>query len=386
MKPLLSFWQRKPETPGEDSPPESLAAAPIPPPTIEPTATPMSLAIASSSPLNMAIQEMSGILEWLKGVLLPHPEDSVYMVSMNERPIGLGNYLGIAPASSLKTFPVMTLKGLRLDVLIRFQLLAATAGGAETVMSELNKTLFQLWSNSPSDLNSSDLDKQKLFRERFLRLVLETSPPATHVASANTWLKTSDYRVLYEFQYQDTDDAKSLIVRIPIDIDSEVYGFSAQRESTVVTDEMVRWDDESAPTLVVRGPFNVGHLSALVFIPGTPPSGAVSIMRTFDGATGSPVIYPTLEDFVAAVTGPAPVRHAQANVSIKDFLAAFTSAGDPVTLGDWHEDGVPDSYAAQVYELSPVLQLRNVTDRLEIGYQDTAFDQVAVVYLRVRRG
>jgi hypothetical protein len=184
----------------------------------------------------------------------------------------------------------------------------------------------------------------------------------------------------------DTDGAESLIARIPIHSDPEVRD-SLQRETTVVTDEMIRWDNEAAPSLVARGRFDVGGLSVLTFIPSTAPSGTVTLTRTFDGAVGSPTVYLTLATFLAAVAGPdAPERHGQVTfASLGDFLVAFSAAGDPVTLGDWDLDGVPDSYQPRALALEPAIQLPGVADRLEVTYQATAFDQVAVVYLRATR-
>lgn len=324
-----------------------------------------------SPPLDQVVTAMLGRLDdYLPPPAPPLPEPSVSVVSMNERAVGLGNRRGTETRGS---FAVVALKGVRLDALIRYQLWAAGPAQAETVMTNLNSQLLA--------------DRDTLWADGFLRLMLEVTPPADYVpAPVDAWRKQANYRVLYEYHYQDTDGAESLIARIPIHSDPEVHD-SLQRETTVVTDEMVRWDDQTAPPLVVRGRFDIGGLSALAFIPGTAPSGAVTLTRTFDGAVGSPTVYLTLATFLAAVAGPdAPERHGQVPfASLGDFLAAFNAAGDPVTLGDWDLDGVPDSYQPRALTLEPAIQLPGAADRLEVTYQATAFDQVAVVYLRATR-
>jgi len=85
-------------------------------------------------------------------------------------------------------------------------------------------------------------DKDHLWALGILRLTNEQNPLAEHAPSLDAWRKTTDYRVLFEYQYRETE-AESLIARILIDINSQY------NESTVVTDEMVRWDDLDAPTL-----------------------------------------------------------------------------------------------------------------------------------------
>ncbi len=301
----------------------------------------------------------------------PLPEPSVSVVSMNERAVGLGNRRGSETRGS---FAVVALKGIRLDSLVRFQLWAAGPAQAETAMTTLNAQLMA--------------DRDALWGAGFLRVALEVTPPADYTpAPVDAWRKQADYRILYEFHYQDTDGAESLIARIPIHSDPEVRD-SLQRETTVASDEMIRWDNEAAPPLVARGRFSVGGLSVLAFVPGMAPSGTVTLTRTFDGAVGPPTTYPALADFLTAVAGPdAPERHGQVTfASLGDFLATFNAAGDPVTLGDWDADGVPDGYQARALALEPAIRLPGVADRLEVTYQASAFDQVAVVYLRTTRG
>jgi hypothetical protein len=300
----------------------------------------------------------------------PLPPPSVSVSSVTERAVGLGNRRG---TETRGPFAVVELKGIRVDVLVRFQLWAAGPAQAETAITNLNAQLMA--------------DRDSLWVAGFLRLALEAAAPADFVPAVPGWRKQADYRVLYEYRYQDTDGAESLIARVPIHSDPEVPN-SLQRETTVVTDEMLRWDDEAAPALVVRGRFSLGGIWTLAFFPGLAASEAVTLTRTFDGAGGPPTVYPTLAAFLAAVAGPGPAdRHAQFTfASMGDFLAAFGPAGGPVTLGDWDQDAVPDSYQSRTFAVAPAIQLPSAADRFEITYQGAALDQVGVVYLRVTQG
>jgi hypothetical protein len=69
--------------------------------------------------------------------------------------------------------------------------------------------------------------------------------------------------------------------------------------------------------------------------------------------------------------------------SFSSFRAAFSATGDPVFLGDWNSDGIPDSYSPLALSLAPAITLANVTDRFLVTYQAPPFDQVGVAYLRV---
>ena len=357
MSSIFSFFRRRAETPGEELSAELTSPE-------ERTLTMIRTPMPNSAPdLDQVISDiLSELSKYLPPPEPPLPDPSVSVVRVTERTVGLGNRRGNETRGS---FPVVVLKGGRLDAVIRFQLWANELGAVDNAMDELHGHLLAA--------------RDELWAAGFLSVAAEETSLAEHISNLNAWRKTSDYRVLYEFRYQDTEGAESLIARIPIAIDSE-YG-----ESTIVTDEMIRWDNEAAPVLVVRGRFSVWRLSALAFVTGTAPSGAITLMRTFDGAVGPPANYPTLTDFLAAVAGPdAPERHGQLTFSsLSDFLAAFSTADDPVTLGDWDKDGMPDSYEPSVLGLEPAIQLQGKADRLELTYQGDAFDQVAVVYLQV---
>ncbi|MDZ8054550.1 MAG: hypothetical protein RMX68_008585 [Aulosira sp. ZfuVER01] len=293
----------------------------------------------------------------------PLPAPSLSAIGVTERTIGLGNRRGNETRGGIA---VVALKGGRLDAVVRFQLWASQFDEVETALIELRDRL--------------EADKVNLRSQGFLRFALEAISQAEFNPTLNAWFKTLDCKVLYEFYYQDTDGAESLITRIPVAINGEYS------ESTIVTGDMVRWDNERSPTLVVQGSLIISRLTALVFIPGTTPAGAVLLTRR-DGSASSPTIYPTLAAFLSAIAdAKAPTRNALVIFpTFSDFLSAFQAAGDPVTLGDWNQDGVPDTYQSRALVLNPAIELANFTDRLEIAYQDTALNQVAVVYLRAGR-
>jgi hypothetical protein len=293
------------------------------------------------------------------------PKPNVSITSVAEETVGLGNRLGNETRNSFST---NVLKGSRLNALVRFQFWAEDVQSVDTAIDKLHGRLLAA--------------KDSLRAAGFLRLALEETALADYLSALSAWRKTASYRVLYEFRYFDTDGAESLIAKIPIQIDSE-YG-----ESTILTGRMVRWDERSVPPLVVRGRSSASELSALAFIPGTAPTQAVTLKRTFDGAVGTPTTYPTLTEFLNSVAGPNPSnRHGQVTFpSLSSFLSAFSPGGDPsdfVELGDWNEDGVLDKYKPLKLSFEPAIQLPDVSDRLEIAYQGSAFDQVAVVYLQV---
>lgn len=291
------------------------------------------------------------------------PAPKVFVTSLTDRTIGLGNRRGNELRGGIA---VVALKGGRLDAVVRFQLWASQLEEVETALIELRDRL--------------ETAKMTLRSQGFLRFALEGTSLTEFNSSLNAWFKTLDYKALYEFHFEDTDGAESLITRIPVDVNSEY------KESTTVSGNLVRWDNERSPTLVVQGSLIISSLTALVFVPGTTPTGAVILTRK-DNSASSPTIYPNLGAFLNAIADPnAPTRNGLVIFpTFSDFLNAFQPAGNPVTLGDWNQDGVPDTYQSRVLALNPAIELPSFTDRLEITYQDTALNQVAVVYLRASR-
>jgi len=306
---------------------------------------------------------MVGVLNTYLPPATPNlPSPAVLVSSAKEGSVGLGGRRG---NDSLGPFGAVDLKGGRVDAVAQFQIWAPGPVEADTSITALNNRVL------------ADVDN--LFKQGFLRLELNAAPPPDFVgAPVNAWRKYAEYRVLYEYAYADSDNAASLIARIPIAIDS-AFG-----ESTLVSDEMTRWDDLNAPALEVRGARTVGGLWLLAFVPGVPPTGPVTLTRTFDGAVGLPNSHPSLAAFLAAVAGPgAPERHASVTfASFSNFLAAFTPAGNSVLLGDWDNDGIADQYRPLALSLAPGVAVPSVTDRFVVSYDTAPLDHVAVVYVR----
>lgn len=301
----------------------------------------------------------------------PPPLPKLSFVSVTERSVGIGNRVG----NELRgAFGVLALKGVRVEVVLRFQ----------------------LWANSPTDVDDAVqnligpllADRDELRQKGVLRLALKSVGTSDTPDGGSTWRQSTEFSVLYEEPFSDTDGAESLIAQIPIKLNSDF------NETTVVTDEMVRWDDKlepetadtSAPPLILSGPVQIADLWALYFKPetGSPPGGTVAVRRTFDGAPGQPSTHVSFNDFLTAVRDPvAPDRNAEfVFASLADFLAAFGPGGDPVVLGDWNEDTLLDEYKSLALKIDPPIKLPLATDRFEIVFQHKKFDQPAVLYLR----
>ncbi|MBV8582206.1 MAG: hypothetical protein JOZ86_16405 [Candidatus Eremiobacteraeota bacterium] len=316
--------------------------------------------------LDTAVQAMlTALTPYLPAPAGPLPAPTVSVTSLTERLAGLGNVNGTGARGA---FPSVVSKGIRVDAVTRFQLWATGPAQADAGVSTLQSSL----SN----------DAGTLWGKGFLKLALEAAPPPEVIPSLPAWRKHADYRVLFEYTYSDTDGADSLIAQIPITIDS-VFD-----EHTTVTDELVRWDNTTAPMLVVRGPITLGALSLLLFVAGAKPGSTVTLTRTFDGAAGPPAVHPTLASFLGAVAGAAPTeRNASMTfATFGDFVAASSPDGDPITMGDWNLDNIPDSYDSLRLPLGAGIALTQPTDLFEVAYQLPALDRVAVMYMRATRG
>ena len=317
-----------------------------------------------------AITGMLGLLDdFLPGPTPPLPNAGISVASLSERSVGLGGLRGL---EFRDRFQVAELKAIRLDALVRYDLWGESPGGATQAAGDLGAGL----------LGARDT----LASQGILKLGLERLDAPDFAASLNAWRVGALYRVLYEFPYQEAGGAESLIARIPIDLPPEEPG--AATEETVVTDEMARWDDDGAPALVVRGPLGVDALLVLSWFSAAAPTGGVTVTRTFDGASGAPAAFGSLDAFLDAVSGPTPLeRHGSvAFPTLVDFLVAVGTAGVPAAIGDRDADGVLDLYVPRSRAVLPPLVLATAADRLEIAYGAAALDQPAVVYLRATRG
>ena len=291
----------------------------------------------------------------------PLTPPSVVLTSVVERTVGLGSRVGTDMRGPLS---VAALKGLRVEAVVRYEVWEHTPADVGQAIEILVKNLLG--------------DRERLRAAGFLRLALKSTGPSENVFAEDAWRQNVEFGVLFEFPYVDSDEADSLIAQIPIRINSEI------NELTTVVDEMARWDNLAAPALLLRGPLSISRFSALTFMPGAAATGKVTLTRTFDGALGPTTVHPDLPTFLAAVADPdhPAVEGQVVFASLTDFLSVFTPDGDPITLGDWDEDLVADDYHASTLTIAPPIKLPRVNDRFEISYETSAFDQVAVVYLR----
>jgi hypothetical protein len=301
----------------------------------------------------------------LLGPYRPQPQPSlpasgVGLVSVAEQPVGLGNLRGERARGALGT---TVLAGVRLDALVRFRFWSAGPAAADDRVAALIQRLLH--------------DKDLLRGHGLLRLGLDYTASAPGGAAADTWRSEVDFRLLYEYGYVDSDDPEQPIARIPVRVDLGSLG-SPDRETTTVTDDLVRWDDQGAPGLTVRGPLRVGGLSALAHLSVPAPTGAVRLTRTYDGA-GSPVQFVDLAGFLDQVSGPDPaVSNAAVTVpTLPAFLALFIEVESLTPPGadpghDYRRLDLP--FPTPIY-------LPTGRDRLDVAYDGPALDPPAVCYL-----
>lgn len=367
MNSVFSFLQ--PTEP--DNTPEATAA--LPAETIAPTPVPAISAVLPPSAAPDMSQVLKDMLAALEGFLPPAPENlpapALILLNVNDVPVGLGDFIGSVALPLGQT----ELKGGRLDVVGRFILWGTSLPQVNDLTLTLQAALLAA--------------RTQLWNVGFLTFTATVSDNPQFDTTLNAWMRAIDYSWLYEYQYIFTDAAQSLIARIPIHADQEVAN-SPDRENTLVSDEMARWDELSAPTLLARGPLTFHHLTALAFVAGTLPTGSVTLTRSFEGATDPIQDFPNLSDFLNALAAPTnPVRHARVSFpNLTNFLTQFTPTGNNLTLGDWNLDTLPDEYQGLDLALSPPLHLAESYDRLELTYANGSdpLDQVAVFYLKLK--
>jgi hypothetical protein len=299
------------------------------------------------------------------------PDPNVTLERVAERLVGLGNQRGGEPAGPIGE---RVLRGGRLDARVRFQLWGATATGVDESVLTLQSDLLD--------------DREDLRRVGFLKLSAVDTSVAEQVDSVGGWRKTTSYDVLYEYQYVDTDETDSLIARIPV---STATGMVS--ETQVLTDEMVRWDDEKAPDLILTGPLTIDRFSALVFVPAA-LTGTITTTRS-SGGGNAPTHFADLPAFVAATGGPDPAEtDADVELTPNDFFTALGPGTTTLDMGDWNADGAVDEYTSHELVLPTPIVLPTWRDRLAITYvpqvpppgPTSGLDQTAVVYLRVNAG
>ncbi len=301
------------------------AALPAPLPPVSATA----LAIANLTSVEQVPAAIVAALEtFLPAAQSDLPLPGVILLNVSDRTLGLGNFRGLETRG---IFPAVELKGGHAEALVRFQLWGAAPEGANAAALALQGRLMAA--------------RADLWDAGFLEFNGVAGTLANQVDTDGPWTRTADYQVLYEYHLAPTAGAESLIARIPIQADQEVSNSTA-RETTVVIDEMARWDEISAPVLTIRGATRIARLSALVYFQAALADGGLTLLRTHDGASGSPTLYVNLTDFLAALASPTnPERHGQfAFATLADFMSACEPAGDPFPLGDWDSNNIPDVY------------------------------------------
>lgn len=334
--------------PGPPGAPAAPAIVPAPEP-------PPPMATAATDAFNQAVTRLLNQVS--AAAVLPAPPSNVAVVSAAERSVGIGRFVGTPGPTEFAAEEVL---GGRVEAVVRFELWSGALGTLHGETAALQARL----------RNARDA----LRALGFLRLRLADTSLAEAVGT--DWRQCCLYEVLYEYEYMDADASQSLIVRILADITGELAEGMEVRGSTV------RWDEEDAPRLVVRGPAVIHAVSTLAFVPGAVPGGGVRITRTFDGATGPPQKL-TLAKFRTEATGPQPLRP-HARIQLTGFAALFTAsaAGATVKLGDWDTDGVADVYQARRLEFTTPVELAHSGERFEVRYQFAKLNQTAVVYLR----
>jgi hypothetical protein len=325
------------------------------------TAPPFSLA---AIPAQMLAQLSPLLPAATAGVPLP----SLIAICLNNVPVGIGNFIH----TETRGLAGVEIQGGRIEGKLRFRTWASTPEGVDAATLELQSRLLAA--------------ERGLRALGFLEIVAETSTSPEFETTSSAWFRTADYRVSYEYRFETSDAAQSLISRVPVHADRESAG--ASRETNVVTGGMARWDELGAPRLVVRGRKLVRRFEVLAFVPGAAPSGDVTLTRSFEGVTAPPIEHPTFAAFVAAVSdAAAPERNAQVVFpSLTAFLLEFAEISTPIVLGDWDADGTPDDFRNFELVLPAAVDLKSSVDRFEVRYADgqQPLDQIAIVYLRVR--
>lgn len=295
------------------------------------------------------------------------PAPAMAVTSLDERQVGLGRRTGTVRHDG---FTAVELKGVRLDALVRFTVWGTATEPAEQAASDLGVRLLAA--------------RDALRAGGVLRLALQQRDAALETPGVG-WSVVQTYRVLFESEYADADDAVGLIARIPIRFEGEQEG-GADTETTEVTDALVRWDRTGAPPLVALAPGTVAGLSALHYWSAAAPAGAVRLVRTTQPPPATPPDrFVDLGTFLDHVAGTAvPTRNAVLELpSLDALLAQMVADPVPVVLGDLEPDGVGDAYRAHAAVFDPPILLTRPDDVLRIeSARPSGLDATGVIYLR----
>lgn len=332
--------------------------------------TVMALSASNLPEAETVINDMMAVLQaYLPASISGLPEPSVSTKSITHKPLAIGNDRGLEQRGLLGS---VALKGGRLDAVIRFQLWGTDPTTVESAMQLLQSHIMT--------------DRLVLQAQGFLQLGFIETSVSEHIASLSAWRISCDLKLLYEYHYDDTDGAESIIARIPIHSDPE-FSNTPNRETSVITDAIVRWDDESATTLSIVGATNstiIYGLASLSYLPAPWTGHSITLSRLNQSSLLAPTIYMDLTTFVTAVTDPnIPDLHAQVTFSsVQNFLNEFLALGDPIQLGDWDEDNSADTYQMATLSFSPPIRLEGNQQLFQLSYQDAVLDSKAVIYWR----
>ncbi len=362
---------RSPQPAGALPPSEPLAAHPAGATAFAHTAA----AAGTDTGLVLSLDEVPGRLVDILSDYLPDPistdvpTNNIVLTSFTSLPLAVGNLRGIAPRGP---FAAVELKGGRLDATARFQVWAEQASQANNLLTALQGHLLAA--------------RKDLWGSRILRMSLREATPAVLDSASDAWNASADYRVLFEYYLADLDGAQSLITRIPVNMDPEERD-SLMRETLTITGSVVRWDNETAQALLLRGPLRLRGLSVLDFLPGDMPTTGVTLLRSHARAGGPPVDAVDLPAFLSA----AAVRHSHVRLrlnSLSDFLNLFSDTGETMSMGNWDEatgDTHPDEYHVRLSTFPSPLNLPIYRDTFQITLTGEALDQTGIVYLSADR-
>jgi hypothetical protein len=292
----------------------------------------------SLAPEDILAAMLTELRSFLAPAEAPLPASTVSLISVVERPVGLGGLRGIEPFG---TFSAIALKGGRFDAVVSFQVWGEEPAAVEDAANALHGRLLA--------------GRDALWTSGFLKIAAADSLQAEHIATLNFWRKAVHYRVLYEYRYQESD-AESLIAQIPVTMEDSLL-----HDSTVITDDMVRWDNLATPALTVRldnrRPFQLRELVILSFLPAGWDGAGVTISATVNGAT---------------VT--------QAFSSVRAFQESFALDTGTIQLGPHPYNAGRRAFPNADFP-EPIV-LEGGDDTVHITYAAGAFDSDAVVYLR----
>jgi hypothetical protein len=269
------------------------------------------------------------------------PKPGVSIVSMKERPLAIGNRLGV---ENLGSFSISEIKGGRLDVVIRFNLWGSGPGEVDLEAERLHGRLLA--------------ERVNLREGGFLSVSLQNVSASEEISSLNAWRKYADYRALYEFHYPDADGAESLINRIHLNMDDHL---------TIISDDMVCWDDQFAPTLEVRYGSSrqnrIGSVSIMAFLPPGWDGQEVTLSTFFNGVRRERN-FPSLRKFCDSFD----IVKKNGNIKTVEL------GGKSFFLGclTFPNMDFPDQMAFLKWN-----------DNFSIGYAAPSFDSDAVVYIRL---